>query len=118
MGEGSSVTTSCSVGHTHGLDLALLWRQHGPAAAALIQPLAWEFPYAMGVAIKKQINKFLKKLTQGIPIVAQQKRIRLVSLRMWVRSLTSLSGLSIQHCHELWCRWQTLLRSQVAVVVA
>ena len=33
----------------------------------------------------------------GIPIVAKWKRIWLVSMRMWVRSLASLSGLKI------WC---------------
>ena len=32
----------------------LLWLWHGPAAAALIWPLAWEFPYAAGVTIKKK----------------------------------------------------------------
>ena len=32
-------------------DLALLWLWHRLAAA--IQPLAWEFPYAAGEAIKK-----------------------------------------------------------------
>ena len=32
-------------------DLALLW--HRPAATAPIRPLAWEPPYAMGVALKK-----------------------------------------------------------------
>ena len=31
-------------------DLALLWRR--PTAMALIQPLAWELPYASGVALK------------------------------------------------------------------
>ena len=33
------------------LDLVLLWLWCGPAATALIKPLAWEPPYAMGVAI-------------------------------------------------------------------
>ena len=33
-------------------DLALLWLWHRPAAAALIRPLAWEPPYASGVALK------------------------------------------------------------------
>ena len=32
-------------------------------------------------------------------------------------SLASLSGFRIQHCHQLWCRLQTWLGSQVAVVV-
>ena len=32
-------------------------------------------------------------------------------MRMWVPSLALISGLRIQHCHELWCRSQTRLRS-------
>ena len=35
-----------------------------------------------------------------------QKRIQLVSMRMRVRSLASLSGLGIRGCHEMWCRSQ------------
>ena len=35
-------------------DLALLWLWCRPAAVALIGPLAWEFPYAAGVALKKK----------------------------------------------------------------
>ena len=34
--------------------MALLWLWHKPVATALIQPLAWEHPYAMDVALKKQ----------------------------------------------------------------
>ena len=37
----------------HGSDLALLWLWHRPAATALIRPLAWESPYAMGAALEK-----------------------------------------------------------------
>ena len=33
----------------------------------------------------------------------------LASMRTWVQSLASLSGLRIQHCHELRCRWQMWL---------
>ena len=36
-----------------GLDLALLWLWRRLAAVALIRPLAWEPPYAMGVALKR-----------------------------------------------------------------
>ena len=50
-------------------------------------------------------------------MLAQQKRIRLGNIRLWVRSLTSLSGLTIQHCHELWYRSQMWLASGVAVAV-
>ena len=53
MGWGSSVVMSCGAGHRHGLDLALLWLWHRPVAAAPIGPLAWEPPYAAGVALGK-----------------------------------------------------------------
>ena len=45
-------------------------------------------------------------------------RTRLVSVRMQVRSLASLSGLRIWHCHKLQQRWQIQLRSGMAVAVA
>ena len=47
--------------------------------------------------------------------MAQQKRIRLGTMKFWVRSLALLSGLRIWHCRELWCRLQTRLGSGVAV---
>ena len=55
--------------------------------------------------------------TAGVPIMVQQKRIRLVSMRMLVRSLALISGLEIWHCHELWCSSQTRLGSSVGVAV-
>ena len=45
---------SCGVGRRRGSDLAWLWPWCRLAAVALIQPLAWEPPYAVGVAIKKK----------------------------------------------------------------
>ena len=51
----------------------------------------------------------------GVPIVAQGKQIRRGSMRSRVRSLSSLSGLRIQCCRELWCRSQMHLASGVAV---
>ena len=60
------------------------------------------------------INMKLKNMhKQGLPVVAQRKRIRLVSMRLWAWSLAS----GIQHGHELWRRSQTRLRSCVAVAV-
>ena len=35
-------------------DPTLLWLWLGLAATATIQPLAWELPYAMGTALKRQ----------------------------------------------------------------
>ena len=58
-----------------------------------------------------------KKGCIGVPVVAQWKRIAPVSMRMWVQSLALLSALGIWRCHELWCRLQMPLRSQVAVAV-
>jgi len=48
---------SCGVGRRPSWDLVLLWLWHRPAAVAQIQPLAWEPPYAMGAALKRQKNK-------------------------------------------------------------
>ena len=41
------------------LDLALLWLWCRLAAMALIQPLAWELPHALGVALKTPKKKFI-----------------------------------------------------------
>ena len=45
------------------------------------------------------------------PVGVQQKQIWLVSMKIRVWSLASLSGLGIQCGHELWCRLQTQLGS-------
>ena len=52
---------SCGVGCRCGLDLVLLWLWCRPAATALTGPLAWEPPYAVGVALKGQKTKKKKK---------------------------------------------------------
>ena len=54
----------------------------------------------------------------GVPIVAQQKQIRLGTMRFRVQFLALLSALRIRRCGELWCRWQTWLGSGIAVAVA
>ena len=56
---------SYGVGHRHGLDPALLWLWCRLAAAAPIGTLAWEFPNAAGVALKRK-----KRI--GVPVVIQQ----------------------------------------------
>ena len=38
-------------------DDALLWLWRRLAAAALIQPLAWELPFALGAALKRKRKK-------------------------------------------------------------
>ena len=51
-GSGIQVAVSHGVGHRLNLDPKLLWPWHRLAAAAPIRPLAWEFKYAMGAALK------------------------------------------------------------------
>ena len=53
MGEGSGIVVSYGVGCRRGLELVLLWLWFRPATAAPIGPLAWEPPYAVGVALEK-----------------------------------------------------------------
>ena len=51
------IAMSCGVGCRCGSDPALLWLWHRLAAIAPIRPLAWEPPYAVGVALKRQRTK-------------------------------------------------------------
>ena len=53
---GFSVAGSCGVGLL-GSDLTLLWLWHRPVSTALIQPLAWEPPYATDAALESQKKK-------------------------------------------------------------
>ena len=46
---------SCGIGHRCDSDLAWLW--HTLVATAPIGPLAWEPPYAVGAALKRQKTK-------------------------------------------------------------
>ena len=64
--------------------------------------------------IKASLGKdgLLENVTMwGVPVMVQQKLIQLGTRRLRVPSLTLLSGLRIQHFHELWCRSQTRLGS-------
>ena len=57
VGYGSGVAVCCGVGRRLGLDPTWLWLWCRPAAVALIRPLAWETPYAVGAALKKKPKK-------------------------------------------------------------
>ena len=59
---------TCGVGLTRGSDVALLWLWCRPVVTALIQPLAWQPPYVMGVALKIQ-NKQTNKKNKKIPLL-------------------------------------------------
>ena len=45
---------SCGVGRRCSSDPALLWLWCRLAAVALIQPLAWELPYAASATLKRK----------------------------------------------------------------
>ena len=71
---------SCGVGRRRGLDLTLLCLWCRPATTALIQPLAWEPPYAVGTVQEmakrqknktKQKQKTKKKILKCQPITKQ-----------------------------------------------
>ena len=62
---------NCGIGHRCGLDMALLWLWHRPAAAVPIRPLAWEFPYAMGAVQKKKINTRCCESSGNLPMRPQ-----------------------------------------------
>ena len=57
VGWGSGVAMSCGVGRRCYLDPMLLWLWHRPVATALIRPLVWEPPYAVGAALRKKRQK-------------------------------------------------------------
>jgi len=52
VGCGFGIAVSYGVGGRYGSDLVLLWLWCRLAAVAPIRPLAWEPPYAVGVALK------------------------------------------------------------------
>ena len=54
---------SCGVGCRRGSDPVLLWLWH--TAVAPIRPLAWESPYAVGVALRKK-NQLLPIKRHGL----------------------------------------------------
>ena len=63
---------SCGAGHRCGSDPELLRLWCRPAAAvALIQPLAWELPYAAGAALKKKKNDLHMRLLAPILYLAE-----------------------------------------------
>ena len=77
---------SCVVGHRHSSDPALLrlWLWLWLAPTALIQPLAWEVPFAAGAALKRGKKKKRRitgtydcKLKFGIPDTGHTLKILL-----------------------------------------
>ena len=110
LGQGSDLSHSCDLCHSGS----------NPGS---LNPLSWAGDQTCVPALQRRhlsrcatagMPSFPVLLIQelgGVPVVEQQKRMRRISMRMWVRSLASLSGLEIWRCCELWCRLQTRSRS-------
>ena len=75
---------SCGVGHRGGLDPMLLWLWCRPEATALIRPLAWELPYAIGVVLRRQTKTETKKQ----------------ETKPWVGSVFPLTGRPLSAGHD------------------
>ena len=107
----------CGVGRRHGSDLTLLWLWCRPAAAAPIQPLAQEHPYAT-VGPKKKKKVFVPCLVRivcssyTVLYEGIYYKVKILEVPLWY------SGLTIRRCRELWCRLQTRLGSHVAAALA
>ena len=81
------------VGHRRGSDPTLLWLWHRLAAVAPIWPLAWEFPYATSVALKRKRWKKKKKRKKNTQLTSH-------SMVEKIKNKTGMSTLTnfIQHC--------------------
>ena len=94
---------SCGVGCRHGSDSALLWLWCRPEATAPIRPLAWELPYAMGVALKKKRKALLSKnyiTVQYVPfsLFLPQREKLCINLSSHVSSLKNVTMLTMLYC--------------------
>ena len=58
-------------------DLVLLWLWYWPAAAAPIRFLAWELPYAIGVALKRKQRKETNKQKKQTSMWYHLKPVRM-----------------------------------------
>ena len=68
MGYRSGIAVSCGVGCRCSSGPVLLWLWRRLVATALIRPLAWEPPYAMSVALKRQ-KKLVSHCYTPVPYV-------------------------------------------------
>ena len=74
MGQGFGIAVICGIGCRCGSDPALLWLWCKPEAVTSIRPLAWELPYAAGVALKKKKVSYQNKEGKTTKSVGFQHR--------------------------------------------
>ena len=88
---------SCGVGQRGSSDLELLWLW--PLATAPFWPLAWELPYAVGLALKRQKTKKKERNLSCLKNCNVFKYNRL--LKAWVRPACEPSTLN-EWQYPLW----------------
>ena len=71
---------NCGVGSRRGSDLVLLWLWHRLMVTAPIEPLAWESPYAVGVALERPKYKKKKKKKKKKRIYGKRIKLRKIQL--------------------------------------
>ena len=70
-----------------------------------------------GIYNTSKFKLYTLNILREFPLCLTELQTRLVTMRIQVQSLALLSELWNWHCHELWYRSKTQLRSQVAVAV-
>ena len=81
---------SCGVVSRHSSDPMLLWLWCRPEATTLIQPLAWEPPYAMGAAVK--IQKQQQQKTKYRQITVRKIDVKTLNKNLTEEFLSCRSG--------------------------
>ena len=69
----------------------LLWLWHRLAAAATIQPLAQEVPYAIGAVVKRK-NNFGEKMKKKDDVKSNRENQHITYKRIPIRSSTDFSA--------------------------
>ena len=108
MGLTSSIAVSCGIGRSCGSDPALLWLWCRPAAAAPIQSLAWEPPFAASVAPKKQKTK--KELSNNLLFIFiyMYCSLTIISWMLQQKGLAMIYNTIHKERSSLpWSKWQT-----------
>ena len=80
---------SCGIGRRSGLDPMLLWLWRSPVATAPIRPLAWEPPYAEGVA-QEMAKRQKIKTKVGRSLLVQQVKDLALSPAAWVATVAQV----------------------------
>ena len=95
------------IGHRCSSDLVLLWLWCRLAAAALIQPLAWEFPYAVGAALKQK--KKGKELSLVFDVSWHLGGLQWTLRSVWSEDCTCLSSGCHSTFHLTWHGYHQLI---------